>query len=131
MHKEKIIHTDLHEGNILASDESLDVNIIDFDNASYKGSEIKIDETNEYSQDFIKYYGLIKEVDTFIFNLVTYMIINESRFYSVRYQIAEGKYGLFSDNKEARKICDSLLLNDKTINSDYLIDTIDESILKR
>ena len=131
MHKEKIIHTDLHEGNILASDEFLDVNIIDFDNASYKGSEIKIDETNEYSQDFIRYYGLINEVDTFIFNLVTYMIINESRFYSVRYQIAEGKYGLFNDNKEARKICDSLLLNDNVANGDYLIDTVDDIILRR
>ena len=131
MHKEGIIHTDLHEGNILADDASCGVNIIDFDNASYKGSEIKIDETNEYSQDFIRYYGLTNEVDTFIFNLVTYMIINESRFYSARYEIAEGKYGLFNDNKEAKKICDSLLLNDKVANKDYLIDTIDESILRR
>ncbi len=125
MHELGIIHADLIGTNMMVFQNK--VYIIDFDNSSYKNFKIKIKDTNDFSRKFIETYGIVKEVDTFIFNLLTYSIINDSHFYLVRRDIANGNFGVFCDDSEAQKICKSFFLDDRFPNEDYLIDTLDES----
>lgn len=125
MHNHKIIHGDLHCGNILSKNELC--SIIDFDNSSYGKYKIKVKDVNDYSIEFIKKYGIKPEVDIFIFNILTYYMINEVEKYSlVRQKIHQDKYGYFN-NKDGIQICKSLFLDDKIPNKDFLIDTIDET----
>lgn len=125
MHNEKIIHGDLHMSNILAKDKVC--SIIDFDNSSYGKHKTKKRDANDYCIEFIKTYGIKTELDIFMFNLLTYYIINnEYDYYLLRQKIHQGKYGYF-DNKDGVKICKSLFLDDKVPNKDFLIDTIDET----
>ena len=131
MHDEKIIHSDLHSGNILVDDKSFDINIIDFEGSSYKGSNILLKDTNEIAREFLKKYGTSEELDTFIFNITTFDLLNATGFYSVRGEINKKNYGVLNNNKDAIKICNTFFLEDDVPNKDYLIDTIDESILKR
>lgn len=125
MHNEGIIHSDLIPSNIMYNNSG--ASIIDFDNCSYKGFKTNIDDTNDYSYEFLKKYGLRKEVDIHMFNLLTYYLINESKdYYLLREQIYLKNYGYFN-NKDGIKICKSLFLDDKVPNKDFLIDTIDET----
>ena len=127
MHKNNLIHADLIPGNILQCNNTC--KIIDFDNSSYNNSEINITEVNDYSYDFIKNYGLIKEVDIFLFNIITYSIINDIDFYLVRESIYKKDFKYF-DNEDAIKLCKTFFLQDKCPNKDFLIDMIDDSITK-
>ena len=63
---------------------------------------------------------------------MTFSILNEVNYYNIESDICDKKYGVF-ENKEAKKICKSLLLEDKVFNNDFLIDTISlgESIKKK
>lgn len=124
MHKNKVIHADLNLGNILVNNTC--AKIIDFDNCSYNFSEIKIDEINDYSNDFIKFYNLCPEVDIFLFNIITFCILNNTNFYLVRQNIYDKEYKYFDDNEEAKKICNTFFLDDKYPNKDFLIDTVKE-----
>ncbi len=125
MHEHGIIHADLISSNIMYSNGT--VAIIDFDNCSYKKYRTDTRYVNDYSMDFIETYGIVPELDIFMFNLLTYLIINEeSDYYMVRNNIWLKKYGKFN-NKDGIKICNSMLLGDKNPNKDFLIDIIDET----
>lgn len=124
MHEEGIIHSDLIGSNIMVSD--MNPCIIDFDNASFKLHKTCMYDVCDPSQEFIKKYGVKKEVDVFIFNILTFSVINECDFYLRRRNILNNNFGFF-DNKDGRKICDSFFLDTETPNGDFLIDTIDET----
>lgn len=125
MHSEKIIHGDLHDDNILTKDKVC--SIIDFDNSSYGRFKTKAKDANNYCINFIKNYGIKPELDIFMFNILTYYIINEEKnYFLLRQKIYQGKYGCFN-NKDGIRICKSLFLDDKVPNKDFLIDTIDET----
>lgn len=125
MHNEGIIHSDISPSNILS--KNLTSSIIDFDNSSYKGYETNIKHTNDYCLEFIEKYGIKPELDIYMFNLLTYSLMNEEdRYFMVRNNIYLNKYGYF-DNNDGIKICKSLFLDDKVPNKDFLIDTIDET----
>ncbi len=124
MHQEGIIHADLNPSNILYDNEKS--SIIDFDISSYKGYKTNILEANDYCQEFIKKYGIRPELDIFMFNLLTYYLIEDCEYYLVRNNIDKNKYGVF-DNIDGRKICNSLFLDGNVLNKDFLIDTIDET----
>lgn len=124
MHKEGIIHSDLHSGNILFKNKIC--SIIDFDNCTFKTYWTFKNDANDYCRNFINVYGISPELDIFLFNLLTYEILNDVKYYTLRKNISENKYGIF-DNKEGIRICKSLFLDDKYPNKDFLIDTIDET----
>lgn len=128
MHENGIIHADLIGSNIMVSNLGLPC-IIDFDNASYQNHKTCIYDVCDLSQSFIKQYGVEKEMDIFLFNILTFAIINECEFYLCRRNIFNENFGYFN-NGDAKKICDSLFLEDKVPNKDFLIDTIDEASLK-
>ncbi len=124
MHEEGIIHADLNPSNILYNKEK--TSIIDFDTCSFRNYKTNLLETTDYCQEFIKKYGIKPELDIFMFNILTYSLIQDCDYYLVRNSINKQKYGFF-DNKYGRKICNSLFLDDDIPNNDFLIDTIDES----
>lgn len=124
MHNQGIIHSDLHSGNILSKNKIC--SIIDFDNCTYKMYKTFKEDSSDYCQNFINVYGIIPELDIFMFNLLTYEIVNNINYFIIRKEISENKFGVFN-NKDGIKICKSLFLDDKYPNKDFLIDTIDET----
>lgn len=130
MHENKIIHSDLHPGNILVDEQTYDCSIVDFDNCTYKKWKTDYEDSHPYSKRFIEVYGLREEIDVYFFNILTFYIINEcKRFLSLPLPTQKEEYGYFN-NKDGAKICKSLFLDDKVPNKDFLIDTIDETNLK-
>lgn len=124
LHKEGIIHGDLHFGNILVDLNTYDNKIIDFDNCSYKRYKTKISYANDYAVEYIKHYGINQGLDIFLFNIMTYCILNNNlSYYLVRRDIYNKQYGVF-DNQKCRKICDSFFLEDNCYCKEYLIDYI-------
>ena len=61
---------------------------------------------------------------------ITFSLINECEFYLSRRNILNNNFGFFNNN-DARKICDSLFLEDNVPNEDFLIDAIDETSFTR
>lgn len=127
MHNYGIIHSDLHPGNILV-DKNKNIFFIDFDNCSFGEYQTNILDSNDYCEEFIKKYGICKELDIHMFNLFTYSFIHEIGYYKTRFNILAN--GIKFQDKESIKICNSLFLNDKYPNKDFLIDTIDETSFK-
>lgn len=124
LHTEGIIHSDLHFGNILVDLNTYDNKIIDFDNCSYKRYKTKINYANDYAVEYIKHYGINQGLDIFLFNIMTYCILNNNvSYYLVRRDIYNKKYGIF-DNQECRKICDTFFLENNSYCKEYLIDYI-------
>lgn len=124
MHEAGIIHADLISPNILSSDKIC--KIIDFDNVSFLDNKVNIRQLNPTSYNFIKNYGLKKEIDIHLFNILTFYIINNSSFDRVFFDINQKNYRYF-DNNDAKEICDSIILKSKVPTKDFLIDTLEES----
>lgn len=119
IHKEGIIHSDIHTGNFLLRSSKL----IDFDNSTYKKFLTDFDKCSREAKKFIKNKGISKDLDIYLFNLMTFRILNNiTSEYDMSLYLK--RYGVFTSN-ESIKICDSLLLEDKTFNTDYLIDTVE------
>ena len=124
MHEVGIIHSDLIGSNIMVS--GMNPYIIDFDNASFKRHKTCLFDVGDLSQEFINKYGIKKEIDIYIFNILTFSIINECDFYLSRKNVLSDNFGFFN-NKEGRKICNGFFLDNKTPNDDFLIDTLNEN----
>lgn len=130
IHCNGIIHGDIHSGNVLF--EKGNTFLIDFDNCKFennKGLKPNFKMFSSPAREFIKRNGIIKNLDIYMFNVLTYSLLNggsyrssniNSVFKIVKESIINQKYGLFC-NKESIKICNDLC-NFKA--NDYLIDTI-------
>lgn len=127
MHDSGIIHADLIGSNIMIEND--EASIIDFDNSSFDKYKTNPIETNELSSNFIKEYGIIPEVDIYLFNLLTFSIINECNLYHVRKHIQNKEYQ-YIDDKDAIDILKHMSFDKTTPIKDFLIDAIDESKFK-
>ncbi|MEG2351595.1 MAG: serine/threonine-protein kinase [Bacilli bacterium] len=128
MHEEGLIHSDIHYGNIMYNDNS--VYFIDFDNCSYKRYKTKLNLTTDFAQEFIKKYGVCKEIDVAMFNYLTFSLVNSNSFFLTRNEIIKQNYGYFYDN-DSIKICNNLLLTEKYPTTDFLIDSIKRNVKYR
>lgn len=124
MHEYKIIHGDLSLSNIIVNNDI--AYIIDFDNASYNGSKINLKDANDFTIQYVENFGLNNALDVYLFNLITFSLINNVNIKIVRSTIAEGDYGYFN-SKDAIKICNQSFLQSPYSDKDFLIDTIDET----
>ena len=125
MHEYGLIHSDLIGSNIMYNEN--DIGIVDFDNSSFGKYKTKLIHSNDLTQEFIKRYGITKELDIFIFNLVTFSVMNDiGCFYFTREKVWMSDYGVFN-NTDGVKICNSFFLDDKVPNKDFLIDTIEDT----
>lgn len=126
IHSHGVVHCDLHTGNVLFRDGFL----IDFDNCAYKDYGFDFDFLSDDAQEYLNKFGLCKELDIYIFNRVCFRLINGIPRDASDDHIAHKMYGIF-DKPDARKICDSLLVENEIFNGDYLIDTINASKRER
>lgn len=122
MHDIGIIHGDLHYGNVLIDSDSYTNKIIDFDNCAYKNYKINKIFASDYANCYIEKYGVNKGLDIFLFNLMTYSILNCSPYFQTRIRICNEKYGIFKTG-DGKKICNNLLLDKSNYDEKYLIDT--------
>ena len=118
-HSREIIHGDIHPGNFLLQNSFL----TDFDNSSFKNFNINFELCSAEALNFLTTYKLSKDLDIYLFNFMTFSLLNNCDYNYVESNICDKKYGIFI-SKDAIKICKSLLLQDKIFNSDFLIDTI-------
>lgn len=120
MHDIGLIHGDIHYCNIMYSDESTD--FIDYDNSSYLNFN---PDATKYSVDafnFAKTFGISKELDVFLFNKMTFELINDlDGNREVEQNLRNKDYGIFTD-KESKKICRALILEGK-LSTEFLIDS--------
>ena len=125
MHNDyKIIHGDLHSGNIMFDRKSKDCVIIDFDACSFDDVLVDKAHTNEYVQSYIYYNGMDFSMDVFMYNLTTFTIMNNTgSISSTLNDIFLEKYGVF-DNIDGIDICNKAYRLQRTNN--YLIDCVDK-----
>lgn len=125
MHKDyKIIHGDLHSGNIMFDSKSKDCVIIDFDACSFNDISIDRNHTNEYVQSYMYYNGVDFSMDIFMFNLNTFAIMNNAGNISDAFNdIFLEKYGVFN-NECGIDVCNKAYKLQRTEN--YLIDYINK-----
>lgn len=121
MHDNGIIHSDLIGSNIMIEND--EARIIDFDNCTFDKFKTNPEQSNDLSKDFIEHFGIIPEVDTYLYNLLTFSIINECGLYQVRGKIQKEEYQYFDDNKDAIEICKKMRLDNTLPQKDFLIDT--------
>ena len=129
LHNNGIIHGDIHSENVLINLETRVVGIIDFDACSYRNFNLNLEHCNKYTKKYVQKYGVIKELDIFLFNYLTYQIINNSVDYSeVNQLILEGYNKHFKENDDYKNICDTILLNAKKPTDKFLIDNYQKVI---
>lgn len=121
MHSLGLIHADISSSNIIIENKT--PYFVDFDNSSYNNIIMNISDSSDITQEFIKKYGIIKELDIFLFNLLTFEIINECNYNLIRKNIRLYNYGKFVSH-EGKEICNGFFLNDNEPEKRFLIDTI-------
>ena len=120
MHDIGLIHRDIHDRNIMYSDESTD--FIDYDNSSYLNFNPDATKYSLNAFNFAKTFGISKELDVFLFNKMTFELINDlDGNREVEKNIRDKEYGIFTD-KESKKICRALILEGNP-STEFLIDS--------
>lgn len=130
LHRNKIIHGDIHYGNLLVEKNYQNTNIIDFDNCQYNKYKIRKKYASDYANLYISKYGVNEGLDIYLFNIVTFCVINKIFYHSFRREIINNHYGLFNDTEEEKLICDSILLENIQYNKKYLIDAYQKKLNK-
>ena len=130
MHNLGMIHGDLHFGNVFINSEENNAKIIDFDNCNYKKYKFNIKDASDYATLYVEKFGINNGLDVYLFNLMTFCILNKTYYLKTRMNIANKEYGVFGSDEESINLCNSLLLDEKNYNSDYLIDVYQKSLKK-
>lgn len=124
----KIIHGDIHPGNLSCSDILETSKFIDMDNCITNKFPIDYSSLN-YKTYAIK-FGINKELDIYLFNLLTYFILYYVPWKLVYDSIRDRKFDekLEVKDKEEKKLIKSLdiLHNDTKPDNNFLIDLIKE-----
>lgn len=79
MHKNNIVHCDLHTANIMYKDGKC--KIIDFDSCVYGNN--KPESLNKYAEDYLKTNGISPSLDIFMFNISTISFLYNIAFFDV------------------------------------------------
>ena len=127
MHDEYgIVHGDLHLGNFMYDKD--DVHIIDFDGCKYDKYDLSMNFCNDISRAFIHKNGVSKDVDNFMFNIITFAFLNECNSHDAVLRMVKKNYGVF-DKNNVKDICERLVAYKEC--NDFLIDSIDDSFYKK
>ncbi len=130
LHRNGIIHGDIHDDNVLVDSNTNTASIIDFDNCAYKNFKMNPDYCTWFASDYINKYGINKELDVFLFNYLTVMLMNKlADYYSTEEYIIHGENKYFKENDDYKNICDTLLLEAKKPSDKFLIDNY-QKVLK-
>lgn len=122
--KYNYVHTDICPWNYLYNQEKDELILIDFDSAinlKDKGN-INLDLINFYAAEYIEKRGIDKDLDIYLFNLMTYAILNDIDYNICLNYIKESKE-LWLNSEKATKILKSYKdLGSKTLKKEYIID---------
>lgn len=124
LHKYGIIHGDIHCANILVNPKTNKSFIIDFDNCQYQNFKLDIDCVNIEAEKFIKKYGVTKELDIYMFNRMTYEILNKLSYTEINQHVIDNQDTFFYQNKDYYRICETMLLNSNVPANEFLIDNM-------
>lgn len=130
LHKNGIIHGDIHDENIFVNPNTLLVSLIDFDNCAYKKFKMNPDYCTTIVKNYINRYGVNKELDIFLINYLTFNLINNLvGYYEVNNCIISKENEYFLENDDYKRICETLLLEAKKPTDKFLIDNF-QKVLK-
>lgn len=116
-----IVHADIHEQNICCS-KNQGVTTIDFDESILDLEELPYDKRIRMcALEYLTYNKLGYDLDTYLFNRVTFAFLNNIDFNDIDLCIDEEYYGVFK-SEESRKELKKLKLKYKQTN--YLINMI-------
>lgn len=127
LHNIGIIHGDIHSSNILINSETSIPDIIDFDNCSYNDFGINKMWCNFKSENYINKYGINKELDIFLFNLLTLDII--AFLEKINGNDIDKFNEFFEEDNDCREIYNTMVLSSKEPTDKFLIDSY-QKILK-
>lgn len=124
LHKDyKHVHTDINPWNFLYNEETDKLSLIDFDTCiDLNNGNMDYTGINTLSCIYGQYNGFDPGLDIFLFNLLTFSIINNVEFYDVINSIIENNYGIIENSKaiEIFKDYDDIEFN--TLKKEYVID---------
>ena len=130
LHRKGIIHGDIHDKNVLANPITCLASIIDFDNCAYKNFKMNPEYCTWFAKFYISKYGINKGLDIYLFNYLTFQLINNLINYDmVKKNIIKGINKCFLDNDDYKNICDTMLLQSKKPTKKFLIDNY-QKVLK-
>ena len=136
LHEHDVIHCDIHNGNFLSKNGPLLLH--DFDNSqvlSFQDSGFNIDKSSYAANVFASKNGVVKNLDIFLFNLLTFCELNgyfrnkslKGAYEATRMFISEGCYGIFN-TRDTRIICNGLV---SLYADEFLIDHVDLAHVKK
>lgn len=124
LHNLGIIHGDIHSGNVMIDKNYDKTFIIDFDNCQYQNYELNFEYANVSAKNFIKKYGVRKELDIYMFNRMTYELLKEINDTEINNYINKYEEDFFDMNSCFGKICETMLLNSNEPSNAFLIDNL-------
>lgn len=123
--KYNFIHTDICPWNFLYNESKNDIKLIDFDSCIDLNNKEKYlcDFYSIFAQDYGNTVGVDKDLDIFLFNLMTYSILTDSDYNISLENICNNKLNYF-ENENIRKIFESYkdLNCNKSLKKEYVID---------
>ena len=125
LHKDyKHLHTDINSWNFLYNQTQDDIILIDFDTCIdlTKSENTDILHLNDLAKIYCKYNGTDIGLDIFLFNLLTFSILNNVGFYDVINNIFDGNYGCITSNGAIDILRDYDDIEFNTLKKKYVID---------
>lgn len=118
------MHTDINPWNFLYNKDSDSLVLIDFDTCVDLRSKGGVGnyKLNDFAKVYCKYNGYDIGLDIFMFNLLTFSILNNVPFYDVIDDIFDEKYGCITNEKAIDILSRYDDIEVKTLKKEYVID---------
>ena len=130
-HKEsKRIHGDINLGNMLFDIGENKAYLIDFDTSlkiGIKNYKKMLDYNfpfSDYIYEYLAYYPLNEDIDSYLFNLTTLMTLSNDNYIGIMNKIRFDKLDFINENKDIKRLSKKLLFNDtkNSFGNEYIID---------
>lgn len=125
LHSEyKHIHTDINSWNFVYNEKIDKVFLLDFDTCIdlNKKNDVDFEYLNTLAMTYCKYNGFDIDLDIFMFNMLTFSILNDIKFYDSFYYINDGNFGCIESNKAIQILKDYDDIEFKKLRKEYVID---------
>lgn len=120
----KIVHSDIHFGNIMYNKENETVALIDFDFSKFEDLETEKCFLNDITRTYISYNDYDEKLDTYLFNILTLAILFEQTMNCTCYDLRNNRFhNFFFDNSEIKTLEDMKYIRK---NENYIIDMIED-----
>ena len=122
-----IIHGDIHPDNLMFNKDTKKVCLIDFDNCKIDNINQNKNYLNPLYKEYITYNSYSSLADIYMFNILTFSLLNEVNYFMVNDYIINNGYGDLFNSKSSFKLLDDISICKE--NKEFLIDMVDEKKL--